>query len=148
MVRERRGDSFQATALVNEAYLRLLDARRVNWQDRAHFLAVAARLMRRVLVDRARDRGYQKRGGAAVKVALDEALLAQDGPNIDLLALDEALTALDTFDERACRVIEMRYFAGLTAEETAAVLNMSVDTVMRDARCARAWLARRLSTSS
>lgn len=144
MAGERAGHSLQATALVNEAYIRLLDVRRVNWQDRAHFIATAARLMRRILVDAARARRYRKRGGA-IRVTLDEALLASPGENPDLLDVDEALATLAKFDERASRVIELRYFGGLTAEETAAVLDVSIDTVMRDSRSAKAWLAKELS---
>ena len=145
MAGERVGHSLQATALVNEAYLRLLDVQHVGWQNRAHFLAMAARLMRRVLVDTARARGYQKRGGGGVKVTFDEALLAADETPTDLVALDDALTALAAMDERRSRVIELRFFGGLTVEETATVLNVSPDTVMRDSRLAKAWLARELS---
>jgi RNA polymerase sigma factor (TIGR02999 family) len=141
---ERPGHSLQATALVNEAYLRLVDVRRVHWQDRHHFLSMAARLMRRVLVDHARSRRYKKRGGGVVPIALDDHLdIAQDRGR-DLVALDEALTALAAVDERKSRVIELRFFGGLTVEETASVLNVSVDTVMRDARLAKAWLQREL----
>jgi RNA polymerase sigma-70 factor, ECF subfamily len=141
---ERAGQSLQATALVNEAYLRLVDTRRVNWQDRAHFLSVAGRLMRRVLVDLARAKGYQKRGGGAVKVTFDEELEVafQRGP--DLVALDGALDTLALVDRRKSQVVELRYFGGLTVEETAAALAISADTVMRDWRLAKAWLKREL----
>ena len=141
---ERAGHSLQATALVNEAYLRLIDVRRVQWQDRNHFLSMAARLMRRVLVDHARNRRYQKRGGGAVRVTLIDALDLTREPGRDLVALDEALTALAAIDERKSRVIELRFFGGLSVEETAAILEVSVDTVMRDAKLAKAWLQREL----
>ena len=145
MAGERAGHSLQATALVNEAYLRLIDAQHVNWQDRAHFLAMSARLMRRILVDWARSKGYQKRGGGAVKVTLDEALLGPVERGQDLVALDDALQALARFDERKSQVIELRFFGGLSVEETADVLKVSEDTVMRDWKFAKAWLLRELS---
>jgi RNA polymerase sigma-70 factor (ECF subfamily) len=148
MAGERAGHSLQATALVNEAYLRLVDVQRVNWQDRAHFLAMSARLMRRVLVDAARAKGYQKRGGGAVKVTLDEALIPSAGPAVDLVALNDALEALAAFDERKSRVVEMRFFGGLSVEESAAVLDVSVDTVMRDWKLAKAWLLREMREPS
>jgi RNA polymerase sigma-70 factor (ECF subfamily) len=141
---ERRGHSLDATALVNEAYLRLLDVQHVDWQDRAHFLAMSARLMRRILVDVARSKGYQKRGGGAVRVTFDNALAVTDEPGRDLVALDDALEALVKMDERKARVIELRFFGGLSVKETAAVLAVSVDTVMRDWKLARAWLLREL----
>ena len=144
MAGERAGHSLQATALVNEAYLRLIDVQRVRWQDRAHFLAMAARLMRRVLVDHARTKGYQKRGGGAVRVTFDERLVSPAEPDHDLVALDEALEALATVDERKSRVIELRFFAGLTVEETAEALQVSAQTVMRDWQFAKAWLSREL----
>jgi RNA polymerase sigma factor (TIGR02999 family) len=140
---ERARDSFQATALVHEAYLRLVDTQRVNWQNRAHFLAMAARLMRRILVDLARARQYRKRGGGAIRVSLTEALSVPDKAE-DLVALDEALSALAKFDERRGRVVELRFFGGLSVEETAAVLAVSPETVMRDWRLARTWLRREL----
>ena len=148
MAGERAGHSLQATALVNEAYLRLVDVQRVNWQDRAHFLAMSARLMRRVLVDAARAKGYQKRGGGAVKVTLDEALVPSAAPALDLVALNDALEALAAFDERKSRVVEMRFFGGLSVEESAAVLHVSVDTVMRDWKLAKAWLLREMREPS
>ena len=141
---ERAGHSLQATALVNEAYMRLVDINRINWQDRAHFLSMAARLMRRVLVDHARSRGYRKRGGGAVKVTLVDGLLVSHERGRDLVALDDALTALATVDDRKSRVIELRFFGGLSVEETAAILKVSVDTVMRDWKLAKAWLSREL----
>src|SRR5688572_10325707 len=113
---ERMDHTLQATALVNEAYVRLVDVRRIEWQDRAHFLAMAARLMRRVLVDHARSRGYQKRGGGAVRVTLVEGLAVADEPGCDLVALDDALNALAALDERKSRIVELRFFGGLTVE--------------------------------
>jgi len=144
MAGERVGHSLQATALVNEAYVRLVDGKAVEWHDRAHFLAVSARVMRRILVDHARSRHYQKRGGNAARVTFDEALVVTTEPATDLVALDDALEALAKFDERKSRVIEMRYFGGLSVEETASVLNVSPDTVMRDWRLAKVWLRREM----
>jgi len=144
MAGERGGHSLQATALVNEAYLRLIDVQHVDWQNRAHFLAMSARLMRRILVDVARSKGYQKRGGGAVRVTFDDALVVTDEPGQDLVALDDALEALATVDERKARVIELRFFGGLSVEETASILKVSVDTVMRDWKLAKAWLQREL----
>lgn len=142
--RERADHTLQATALINEAYLRLIDAKRIHWRDRAHFLAISARLMRQVLVDYARSRGYQKRGGGAVRVTLVEELATVNEPDVELIALDDALEALAKFDERKSRVIELRCFGGLSVEETAAVLHVSQDTVMRDWKLAKAWLLREL----
>jgi RNA polymerase sigma factor (TIGR02999 family) len=144
MAGERPGHSLQATALVNEAYVRLVDAQHVNWQDRAHFLAMSARLMRRILVDAARAKQYQKRGAGAVKVTLDEGLLPPAEAGHDLVALDDAMQALAKFDERKSRVVELRFFGGLSVEETATVLGVSVDTVMRDWKLAKAWLLKEL----
>jgi RNA polymerase sigma-70 factor (ECF subfamily) len=144
---ERAGHSLQATALVNEAYLRLIGAQQVDWQNRVHFLAVSARLMRRILVDFARAKNYQKRGGGAQAVTLDEALVVVE-PGRDLIAIDEALDALAKMDERKAKVVEMRFFGGLTVEETAAALGVSPDTVMRDWRLAKAWLMRELKAGS
>jgi RNA polymerase sigma factor (TIGR02999 family) len=144
MAGERAGHSLQATALVNEAYLRLIDVQQVKWQDRAHFLAMSARLMRRILVDWARSKQYQKRGGGALRVTFDDALPVGDERGEDLVALDEALQALAKFDERKSKVIELRFFGGLSVEETAQVLNVSVDTVMRDWKLAKAWLLREM----
>jgi RNA polymerase sigma factor (TIGR02999 family) len=140
---ERAGHSLQATALVNEAYLRLIDVQHVDWQNRAHFLAMSARLMRRILVDFARKRQYQKRGGGAQQITLNESLLVTP-PGRTLVDLDDALEALTKFDERKARVVEMRFFGGLSVDETAAVLKVSPDTVMRDWRLAKAWLVREL----
>jgi RNA polymerase sigma factor (TIGR02999 family) len=144
MRHERPGHSLQATALVNEAYLKLIDVKFVNWQNRAHFLAIAARLMRRILVDHARSRRYQKRGGGAAKVSIDEAVVVAKEADPNLVALDDALEALAKIDDRQSRVIELRYFGGLTVEETAMVLRVSPDTVMRDWRLAKAWLLNQL----
>jgi len=141
---ERVGHTLQATALVNEAFVRLIDVRQVKWQDRAHFFAMSSRLMRRILVDFARSKGYQKRGGGAQKVSFDEALVVATEPGQDLVALDDALNALAAFDARKAQVVEMRFFGGLSVEETAEALNVSVDTVMRDWKLAKVWLLREL----
>ena len=143
MAGERPGHSLQATALVNEAYLRLINVQKMDWQNRAHILAMAARLMRRILVDSARARRKQKRGG--VKITLDEELLVTGDRAPDLVALDDALQALEKIDARRSQVIELRFFGGLTVDETAIVLKVAPDTVMRDSRLAKAWLARELS---
>ena len=144
MAGEREGHSLQATALVNEAYVRLVDGKAVQWHDRAHFLAVSARVMRHILVDHARARHYQKRGGSAAKVPFDEALVVSHEPGADFVALDDALEALAKFDERKSRVVEMRFFGGLSVEETAAVLKVSPATVMGDWRLAKLWLRREM----
>ena len=144
MAGERPGNSLQATALVNEAYLRLINANDVAWKDRAHFLAVAARVMRHILVDHARARHYQKRGGAAARVTLDQALVVASEPDQDFVALDDALTALAVVDARKSQVVEMRFFGGLTLEETAEALHVSRDTVKRDWKMAKLWLLREL----
>ena len=144
MAGERVGHSLQATALVNEAYVRLVDGNDVAWHDRAHFLNVAARMMRRILVDHARARHAQKRGGPGENVTFDEGLVVTDEPRHDFVALDDALQALATFDERKSRVIELRFFGGLSVEETASVLKVSPDTVMRDWRLAKAWLQKEM----
>jgi RNA polymerase sigma factor (TIGR02999 family) len=144
MADERPGHSLQATALVNEAYLRLVDANDVAWHDRAHFLAVAARVMRRILVDHARTRRAHKRGGGAAQVTFDEALVVVNEPREDFVALDDALEALAAFDARKSRVIELRFFGGLSVEETASVLKVSPATVMGDWRLAKAWLQREM----
>jgi RNA polymerase sigma-70 factor, ECF subfamily len=141
---ERRGHSLQPTALVNEAYLRLVDVQQMSWQNRAHFLAMAARVMRRILVDHARSKGYAKRGGGAARITLDDALIVPNEPGRDLVALDDALKALAEVDERKSRMIELRFFGGLTVEETAAVLHVSPDTVKRDWRFTKAWVQREL----
>ena len=144
MKRERIGHTLQATALVNEVYLRLIDVQKVHWQNRAHFFAMAARLMRRVLVDAARSKGYQKRGGGAPMLSLEEALVVPIEPGNDLVALDEALTALAAVDARKSQVVEMRFFGGLSLEETAEALHVSRDTVKRDWKMAKLWLLREL----
>src|SRR5215831_6421691 len=144
MAGERAGHSLQPTALVNEAYLRLIDTRRVNWQNRGHFLAVAARQMRRVLVDIARAKGVQKRGAAAVHVTFEEGLPVMTEPGRDLVALDEALETLGKVDERKARVVEMRFFGGLSVDQAAEALEVSPVTVMRDWKLAKAWLLREL----
>ena len=144
MAGERPGHPLQTTALVNEAYLRLIDSSRVQWQNRAHFFAVSAQLMRRILVDAARARKKLKRGGDAIQVSLDEAMDISSEPGADLIALDEALTTLGAFDERKSKVVELRFFGGLTVEETAEVLKVSVMTVMRDWALAKVWLLREL----
>jgi len=145
MRRERREHTLQVTALVNEAFLRLTGARQLRWQDRAHFLGITARLMRRVLVDHARARGYEKRGGGLQKMTLDElvAAVAPD-PALNLLDLDRALETLATVDPRKSQVIELRFFGGLSVDETAEVLQVSADTVKRDWRLAKLWLLREL----
>ena len=144
MRHERPGHTLQTSALVNEAYLRLIQIKQVQWQNRLHFVAMASRLMRRVLVDAARARRVDKRGGGAQQVSLSATLLIQEGTSPDLLALDVALNALDQLDPRKCKVVEMRFFGGLSVEETAEALHMSTGTVMRDWRIAKAWLAREL----
>jgi RNA polymerase sigma-70 factor (ECF subfamily) len=144
MRRERPDHTLQATALVNEAYLRLIHVNRVKWQNRTHFLALAAQTMRRILVESGRNRHRQKRGGGAVRVSLDELgeLSARNEP--DLVALSDALSRLATFDARMSQVVELRFFGGLSVEETADVLNVSPETVMRDWKTAKAWLLREL----
>ncbi len=142
---ERDNHTLQTTALVNEAFLRLVDLRRVRWQDRAHFLALSARLMRRVLVDHARSRNYQKRGGGAVAVGLDDVLVAVPERGADLVALDEALEDLARVDPRKSQVVELRFFGGLSVDETAEALHVSPETVKRDWRLAKVWLLRELS---
>jgi RNA polymerase sigma factor (TIGR02999 family) len=144
MARERRDHTLQVTALVNEAFLRLVDARALGWRDRTHFLAIAARLMRRVLVDHARARRYLKSGGGAQRVELTDVLLVSPEPSLDLIALDRALDALAAADVRKSRVIELRFFGGLSVEETADVLHVSTDTVKRDWRLAKLWLIREI----
>ncbi len=145
MHQERPGHLLQTTALVNEAYLRLVDASRVEWESRAHFFAVAAQLMRRVLVDAARERASQKRGGAWAQVSLAEAMVIPQRRGADLIALDDALETLATIDKRKSQIVELRFFGGLTVVETAAVLKVSPDTVMRDWHLAKVWLFRELN---
>jgi len=145
---ESPGHTLQPTALVNEAYLRLVDQKRVAWQSRAHFLAVAARVMRRVLIDYARRRRASKRGGEAVRVTLDDFAAPSVSSPLDLLVLDEALAELAALDARQARIVEMRAFGGLSVEETAEVLDVSPATVKRDWSFAQAWLERRLRGGS
>jgi RNA polymerase sigma factor (TIGR02999 family) len=142
---ERDNHTLQTTALVNEAFLRLVDLRRIRWQDRAHFLALSARLMRRVLVDHARSRNYQKRGAGAATVALDDVLVAPRDRGADLVALDDALEDLARVDPRKSQVVELRFFGGLSVEETAEALGVSAETVARDWRLAKVWLLREIS---
>jgi RNA polymerase sigma factor (TIGR02999 family) len=144
MAGERAGHTLQTTALIHETYLRLVDIRRVEWQDRAHFLAVCAQLMRRILIDFARSRGYQKRGGAAPHVDFDEKLIVTAEPDFNLVALDDALNRLAQVDERKSKVVELRFFGGLDVKETAEVMKVSPDTVMRDWKMAKVWLLREL----
>jgi RNA polymerase sigma-70 factor (ECF subfamily) len=135
----------QTTALVNEVYLRLVDCGQINWQDRAHFFAVSAQLMRRILIDFARSRGYQKRGRAVPHLSLDDAPSVCHEPDTNLVALDDALQALAAIDGRKSQVVELRFFGGLSIEETAEVLRVSIETVVRDWRLAKVWLLRELS---
>ena len=145
MTHERPGHTLQATALVNEAYLRLIEIKRVRWQNRTQFFALAARSMRRILVDSARARRSQKRGGGVPNLELDEALVIAEEPVPALVALDEALDALKALDPRKSQVVELRYFGGLTVAETAEVLKISPETVMRDWDFAKAWLSREMA---
>jgi RNA polymerase sigma factor (TIGR02999 family) len=145
MFGERPGHTLQTTALVNEAYLRLVNARQVNWQNRAHFFALSAQVMRRILVDSARAHRDQKRGGGNPKVTLDEGFVGQQEKGQDLVALDDVLKALAEVDPRKNRVVELRFFGGLSVEETAEVLKVSPNTVLRDWRLAKMWLKREMS---
>ena len=144
MAGERHEHTLQPTALVNEAYLRLVTLKEMHWQNRAHFLAMAARLMRRVLVDFARSRGYQKRGGGAKQVTFTQSLEVAEGQPTDVVALNDALDALARVDDRKSQVVELRFFGGLSVEETAEVLNVSRETVKRDWTFAKMWLLRQL----
>jgi RNA polymerase sigma factor (TIGR02999 family) len=141
---ERQNHTLQTTALVNEAYLRLIDLSRVKWQDRAHFFAMSARLMRRILVDHARSRRYQKRGGGVSDLTLDEAVVVAPERGADLVALDDTLEAIASVDARKSQVVEMRFFGGLSVDETAEALHVSAETVMRDWRVAKVWLLREI----
>jgi len=145
---ERPGHTLQTTALIHETYLRLVNVRKVKWQNRVQFHAICARLMRRILIDFARSRGYQKRGGGAPHVKFDEALLVTARPDANLEALDDALNRLALVDERKSRVVELRFFGGLDVKETAEVLRVSQDTVMRDWKLAKVWLLRDLRGGS
>jgi len=144
MRQERPDHTLQATSLVNEAYLRLIDVNRVEWRNRAHFLALAAQMMRRILVESARNRQRQKRGGGAVHVSLDDVHELPNSKDCDLAALGDALTGLGAFDARMSQVVELRFFGGLTVDETANVLNVSPETVMREWKTAKAWLLREI----
>ena len=145
LARRHAGDSLDSAALANEAYIKLVRAGEIACENRAHFLALCSQIMRRILVDHARHRGFAKRGGKATHVPLDEVLLVAEARGIDVLALDEALDALARIDDRKSRVIELRYFGGLSIDETAEVLEVSPDTVKRDFRMARAWLLANMS---
>lgn len=145
MRRERKGHALQPTELVNEAYLRLAGARQVHWQDQTHFMGIAARVMRQVLVDHARSRDYRKRGGGLERVPLDETRLEAPSPALDIVELDRALKSLATIDPRRSRIVDLRFFGGLTVEETAEVVHVSVETVKRDWRLAKLWLLRELN---
>jgi RNA polymerase sigma-70 factor, ECF subfamily len=149
MMGERAAHTLNPTALVNEAYIRLIDIHRVEWQDRVHFFAVCSQIMRRILVDYARSRGYRKRGGGAQRVTIEEPIAAGSGsgPGTEVLDLDDALTALSKFDGRKAQIAQLRFFGGLNVEETAAVLGVSAETVHRDWKISKAWLARRIGGS-
>ncbi len=142
---ENPGHTLQTTALVNEAYLRLVDVKQTNWHDRAHFLAVCAQIMRRILVDHARARRTDKRGGGMAPITLDEALVVSPDAGTDVVAVDEALSTFEKIDPRKAKVVELRFFGGLSVEETAAALRISVESVARDWRLAKVWLMRQLS---
>jgi RNA polymerase sigma factor (TIGR02999 family) len=144
MAQERSGQTLQTTALVNEIYVQLIDLRGVSWRDRAHFFALSSRLIRRVLIDAARSRASQKRGAGSPHVEFDENLLVSTEPRADVMALDDALTALAAIDQRKSQVVELRFFGGLSIEETAEVLKVSPETVKRDWKLAKAWLRREL----
>lgn len=145
MAQERPGHILQTSALVNEAYLRLVDFKNVNWQDRAHFFGLSAQLMRRILVDFSRSRRSLKRGGEILAVPLEEGSVASPGIEADVVALDDALKTLATMDPRRSRVVELRFFGGLSAQETAEVLKVSAETVLHDWKLAKVWLLRELS---
>lgn len=148
MSRERRGHTLQTTALINEAYVRLVDQRNVQWANRSHFFAISAQIMRRILIDHARRHAYAKRGGGAQQVTLDETATVFLDDLSELLRLDEALKSLAELDPRRCQVVELRYFGGLNNEEIAGVLKISENTVIRDWNMARAWLHRQLTGSA
>ena len=148
MRRESPGHTLQTSALLNEAFLRLVDQKDVHWQNRAHFYAIAAQMMRRILVDYARSRNYEKRGGGARALSLDESLIVSDARNEEVVNVHEALERLTEFDSRKGQIVELRFFGGLSIEETAEVLGVSPGTVMRDWTLAKAWLRRELSPES
>src|SRR6267143_3560078 len=144
MNRERPGHTLQTSGLVNEAYLRLVDQREVHWQNRAHFFGIAAQMMRRILVDYARSRHYAKRGGSVQQVSLNEAVIVSEERSAEVVALDDALKGLAEFDPRKSQIVELRFFGGLSIDETAEVLNVSPGTVMRDWTLAKAWLRKQM----
>jgi RNA polymerase sigma-70 factor (ECF subfamily) len=148
LARERGSHTLQPTALVHEAYLRLVDQTRISWQNRAHFFGIASNMMRRILVDHARAHASEKRGGAAVRLSIEDVQISLEQRASDLIALDEALEKLIEFDERKAKIVEMRFFGGLTDEEIAEVLGVSTRTVLRDWKTARLWLYRELSADS
>jgi len=148
MNKERPGHTLQTSALVNEAYLRLIDQKQVHWQNRAHFFGIAAQLMRRILVDYARSRRYQKRGGEAQQVELNEAMIVSRERAADVIALDDALKSLAEFDARKSQIVELRFFGGLSIEETAQALAISPGTVMRDWTLAKAWLRKEITSQN
>jgi len=148
MRREAPGHTLQTSALLNEAFLRLVDQKNVQWQNRAHFFGIAAQMMRRILVDYARSRNYAKRGGGAHVLSLDEALIVSDARNDQLVNLHEALERLTEFDSRKGQMVELRFFGGLSIEETAEILGVSPGTVMRDWTLAKAWLHREMSSAA
>jgi len=148
MRKERPGHTLQTSALVHEAFVRLVDQSEVQWQNRAHFFGIAAQMMRRILVDYARSRGYAKRGGDARQVSLDEVAIVSEERAADVVALDDALTSLATIDSRKSQIVELRFFSGLSIEETAEVLAVSPGTVMRDWALAKAWLRREMTADS
>ena len=148
MAGERQGRTLQASALVNEAYLKLVDLRQMHWKNRAHFFAMSARLMRRILVDYARRRHYLKRGGRGQQVTFHDELLVGRGQSGEVIVIDDALKALETVDQRKARVVELRFFGGLSNEEIAETLNISTDTVMRDWKMAKVWLQREITKAN
>jgi RNA polymerase sigma factor (TIGR02999 family) len=148
MSRERKGHTLQTTALINEAYVRLVDQKNVHWANRSHFFAISAQIMRRILIDHARRHAYAKRGGGAQQVSLEEAAAVTPNPSRELVRLDEALKSLAQMDPRRSQVVELRYFGGLNNEEIAGVLNVSENTVTRDWNMARAWLYQQLSETA
>jgi RNA polymerase sigma factor (TIGR02999 family) len=145
---ERPGHTLQTSALVNEAFVRLVDQRDVHWQNRSHFFGIAAQMMRRVLVDYARSRQYQKRGGDVVQVSLNEELIVSNEQTAEVVALDDALKSLATFDQRKCQIVELRFFAGLSIEEASQVLGISPGTVKRDWTLAKAWLRKEITNTA
>jgi RNA polymerase sigma-70 factor (ECF subfamily) len=148
LAKERQDHTLQTTALVNEAYLKLVDQKRVKWQGRSHFFALSSQLMRRILVDYARSRQYAKRGGGKSALPLDEALIVAPGRASEMIALDEALTKLAKHDERKARIVELRFFAGMSIDETSDLLGVSPGTVMKDWTLAKAWLQREMDRSN